>query len=359
MVGPDGVLPLPWLAPLLKQTLQTRHAHALLLQGPQGVGQFEMAMSLAQAWLCESAAGVIAHKPCGGCASCRLVQSHSHPDLLVLLPEILQEALGWGGGGDGAEAATEKTSKAKPSKEIKVEAVRSAVMFAQTTSARGRGKVVVLHPAERMNGISANTLLKTLEEPPGAARFVLSCAAPERLLPTIRSRCQAVTMLLPPVELATQWLAQAGVKDAAVLLAATGGQPQEVLQWVEQGIDVALWQRLPAMVARGETQALSTWPLPRLIDALQKLCHDAACVAVDAPPRYFAPALIAKGGNSGALAGWMQELNRCARHAEHTWNAGLMLESLVQQGQRALPASAVDPSAKTARGLVSVHSRAW
>lgn len=358
MVGPDGALPLPWLAPLLRQTLQTQHAHALLLQGPQGVGQFELAMTLAQAWLCEGTAGAIEHKPCGVCASCRLVQAHSHPDLLVLLPEILQEALGWGGG-DGAEATAEKVGKAKPSKEIKVEAVRSAVTFAQTTSARGRGKVVVLHPAERMNGISANTLLKTLEEPPGAARFVLSCAAPESLLPTIRSRCQAVTMLLPSTAVATQWLAQAGVKDAAVLLAATGGQPQEVLQWVEQGIDAATWQRLPATVARGEAQALSAWPLPRLIDALQKLCHDAACVAVGAPPRYFPQGLIAKGGDSDALAGWMQELKRCARHAEHAWNAGLMLESLVQHGQRALRASTSDAAAKTTHGLVSVHSRAW
>ncbi len=353
MVGPDGLLPLPWLAPLLMQTLQTQHAHALLLQGPRGVGQFEMAMTLAQAWLCEGAAGAPQRQPCGACASCRLVRSHSHPDLLVLLPEILQEALGWGG---GDETATEKSGKTKPSKEIKVEAVRSAVTFVQTTSARGRGKVVVLHPAERMNGISANTLLKTLEEPPGAARFVLSCAAPESLLPTIRSRCQAVTMLLPPVDVATQWLAQAGVKEAAVLLAATGGQPQEVLQWVEQGVDAVVWQRLPTIVARGEAQMLGTWPLPRLIDALQKLCHDAACVAVGAPPRYFPQAVIAKGANGDALAEWMQELKRCSRHAEHAWNAGLMLESLVQQGQRALRSTGPDPATKR---HVSVHSRAW
>ena len=355
MVGPDGALPLPWLAPLLKQTLRTQRAHALLLQGPQGVGQFEMAMTLAQAWLCEGAAGAAERRPCGVCASCRLVQSHSHPDLLVLLPEILQETLGWGGG-DGSEVATEKAGKAKPSKEIKVEAVRSAVTFAQTTSARGRAKVVVLHPAERMNGISANTLLKTLEEPPGAARFVLSCSAPDRLLPTIRSRCQAVTMLLPPVDVATQWLLQAGVKEPAVLLAATGGQPQEVVQWLEQGIDAALWQRLPALVARGETLPLATWPVPRLIDALQKLCHDAACVAAGAPPRYFAPTAVMHGADAGALAEWMQELQRCARHAEHAWNAGLMLESLVQQGQRALRSAAPGPA--TTR-LVSVHSRAW
>ena len=351
MVGPDGVLPLPWLGPLLKQTLQQR-AHALLLQGPQGVGQFEMALTLAQAWLCEGASD---RTPCGVCTSCHLVQAHSHPDLLVLLPEALQESLGWNAAGDD-EAASDKASKAKPSKEIKVAAVRSAVVFAQITSARGRGKVVVLHPAERMNHISANTLLKTLEEPPGAARFILSCAAPDALLPTIRSRCQSVTLQLPATDVATLWLRERGVAEPAILLAATGGQPQEVLQWVEQGIDAALWLRLPAIVARGETQALASWPLPRLLDALQKLCHDLACVAAGAAPRYFPPSALVKRADAGALTEWMREINRCVRHAEHAWNAGLMLDSLLQQGQRALRA---EPSESSAKQRGSVHSRAW
>ena len=351
MVGPDGALPLPWLGVLLAQTLQQR-AHALLLQGPPGVGQFEMALTLAQAWLCEGASG---RSPCGACASCHLVQAHSHPDLLVLLPEALQESLGWGAAGDD-EAASDKASKAKPSKEIKVASVRSAVAFAQITSARGRCKVVVLHPAERMNHVSANTLLKTLEEPPGAARFILSCAAPDTLLPTIRSRCQAVMLQLPAPEVATLWLRERGVTEPAVLLAATGGQPQEVLQWIEQGIDAALWLRLPAIVARGETQALANWPLPRLLDALQKLCHDLACVAAGAPPRYFPPSALTNRADAGALTEWMREINRCARHAEHAWNAGLMLDSLLQQGQRALRA---EPSESSAKQRVSVHSRAW
>ncbi len=351
MVGADGVLPLPWLKPLLKQALQQR-AHALLLQGPQGVGQFELALALAQAWLCEGAAGT---SPCGVCASCRLVQSRSHPDLLVLLPESLQETLGWGAA-SGDEAAAEKASKAKPSKEIKVDAVRAAVTFAQTTSARGRGKAVLLHPAERMNHVSANTLLKTLEEPPSAARFILSCAAPDSLLPTIRSRCQAVVLPLPPADAAAQWLNERGVAEPAVLLAATGGQPQEVLQWIEQGVDAALWLRLPAIVARGEAQALTAWPLPRLIDALQKLCHDAACRAAGALPRYFPANVLPQSADAAALTHWMRELNRCARHAEHAWNAGLMLESLIQQGQRALRGPPPEPLTKQ---RVSVHSRAW
>ena len=356
MVGADGVLPLPWLEPVLRHALQARNAHALLLHGPQGVGQFELALTLAQAWLCERGARQgegAGTPPCGACASCRLVQAHSHPDLLVLLPAVLHEALRWGAV-DGDEAPTDRAGKAKPSKEIKVEAVRAAVGFAQTTSARGRGKVVVVHPAERMNAISANTLLKTLEEPPGDARFVLSSAAPDALLPTVRSRCQAIAMGLPPAPQAVAWLAAQGVADAATLLAATGGQPQEALDWSREGIDAALWSRVPALVRNGESAAFGAWPLPRVVDALLKLGHDAACASVGAVPRYFPPASIQPGADGVALAAWMHELKRVARHAEHPWNAVLLIESLVQQGGRALVGAG---RAVTLAGVGSVHSR--
>ncbi len=352
MVGPDGALPLPWLEPVLRSTLRSRHAHALLLHGPQGVGQFELAMTLAQAWLCE--VGPDDARPCGHCASCRLVQAHSHPDLLVLVPEALQVALGWAGIAD-ADGASERSGKTKPSKEIKVGALRGAINFAQTTSARGRRKVVVLHPAERMNPIAANALLKTLEEPPGDARFVLSCAAPEALLPTIRSRCQTVTLGLPPGERAVEWLAQQGVDDAAVMLAAAGGQPQLALEWARDGVDAALWARVPGLVRNGEAAAFAAWPLARVVDALQKVCHDAICVASGGAARYFPGATIAAGADRLALLAWMRELNRAARHAEHPWIAGLMTESLVLQGQRALARGAGTASVR--RGI-SVHSGA-
>ena len=144
--------------------------------------------------------------------------------------------------------------------------------------------------------------------------------------------------------------------DAAVLLAATGGQPQEALEWSQQGIDATLWTRVPTLVRQGTAAALAAWPLPRVVDALQKLCHDAACVAAGAAPRYFAPAAIGSGGaDIAALTEWMRELNRAARHAEHPWSAGLMLESLVQRGQRAL--AIAGRKGATPRD-VSVHSRA-
>ena len=334
MVGSDGALPLPWLATPLQRALQ-QQAHALLLHGPRGVGQFDLALTLAQAWLCEAAAPGAA-RPCGVCGSCRLVQSHGHPDLLVLLPQALVESLGWAAGADGDEAGSEKVSKAKPSKEIKVDAVRACVAFAQTTSARGRGKVVVVHPAEQMNVIAANTMLKTLEEPPGQTRFVLSCALPEALPPTIRSRCQAFRLALPEQAESVAWLRAQGVAQPEVLLAAAGGQPLEALAWVQQGIDAALWLRLPSLVAQGQSAPVAAWPLALLVDALQKVCHDALSTAVGAAPRYFTAASLGPAAATDALSAWSQALRGSARHAEHPWNAPLMVEALLRQGQRAL-----------------------
>ena len=331
MVGADGAPALPWLGGWL-DAARAIPAHALLVHGPSGIGQWELALTLAQGWLCEADA---APRPCGRCAACRLVQAHAHPDLLVLLPEALQEPLGWAEA--EAEAAGDRAAKTKqPSKEIKVEAVRAAVTFAQTTSARGRAKVLVVHPAERMNGIAANALLKTLEEPPGVARFVLSCAAPDALLPTIRSRCQALALRPPDPAAALAWLAARGVAEPAVLLAATGGQPLLALAWAEQGVDAASWTRLPDRIARGDAGAVAGWPLPQVVDALQKLCPDALCRAVGAPGRDFPPAALPAASRPDVLLAWSRELGQAARHAEHPWNAPLMLDALVVQGHKAL-----------------------
>ncbi len=329
-IGLDGQLALPWLAGPLSHALQTQKGHALLIHGPQGIGQFELTVALAQTWLCEVSPEKIA---CGQCASCRLVQSQTHPDLWVLMPEILQASLGWG---EADTPLSDKASKAKPSKDIKTEAVRRAVQFAQTTSSRGGVKVVIIHPAERMNTIAANTLLKTLEEPPGAARFILSCAAPQTLLPTIRSRCQAVPMALPPPELALAWLSSHKVAQPDVMLAACGGQPLQAWEWLQDGVDAVTWIRLPRQLAEGEVGQLASWPLPRLVDALQKLCHDVLCTAHGAAPRYFPPACVPKAPKVGALHAWSRALAQTQRHAEHPWSLPLMAESLVQQARACL-----------------------
>lgn len=324
----------PWLEAPLEDALRTARGHALLLHGPRGVGPFELALALGRAWLCE---GDAAQRPggraCGACGACRLMAARTHPDLAVLLPEALQGALGWGDE-DTADREAGKTGR-KPSREIRVEAIRAAIAFAQQTATRGGVKVAVLYPAERVNATAANMLLKTLEEPPGRMRFVLASAAPQRLLPTVRSRCQAIALPAPAPGQAAAWLAAQGIADAGVLLAAAGGQPLEVPERLALGVTAEAWRRLPAEVREGEAATLAGWPLPVAIDALQKLCHDAVAAAVGAAPRYFPPGGVAGHGDLAALTACGQRLRQASRHAEHPLNAPLAIESLVQQLRRA------------------------
>ena len=118
---------LPWLHEPLAQALTQAHGHATLVHGPQGVGQFEFSMALAQSWLCEAQAPGSPFKPaCGACGSCHLISARSHPDLVVVVPEAMQAALGWTGSGEDDEGASEKSGKTKKlSQDIKVEVIRA------------------------------------------------------------------------------------------------------------------------------------------------------------------------------------------------------------------------------------------
>lgn len=327
---------LPWLAQPLAEALARARSHALLVQGPAGVGQLELAVMLAQSWLCEARAGDA--PACGQCASCKLFASGTHPDFQLLLPEALEaparQALGL-----PYEEPDAKASKAKPSREIKVEAVRGLLAFAQATSARGRAKVAVVFPAEALNGVAANALLKTLEEPSGLLRFVLASHDSAGLLATIRSRCQPLPLALPDRDAARAWLTARGVEGAEGLLAATGGRPQLALEWFEAGLTDAAWQALPQRVARGEAAALADWAPARVIDALQRLCHDLLRRCHGQPGQFFATAALPAARRAPPLLAFEAELRRAARHADHPLNAGLWIEALVARAHSAVAAS--------------------
>jgi DNA polymerase III subunit delta' len=322
----------PWLAAQRRHLLAQR-GHAWLLQGPSGLGQYELALALAQAWLCDEATPEGA---CGKCASCHAFDVRAHTDLCVLMPETLMPELGWPLDEKAQKDLGDK--KRKPSKEIRVDAMRDAVEFAQRTSGRGRGKVVLVYPAERMNNVTANTLLKTLEEPAGDLRFVLASEAAHQLLPTIRSRCLAHTMAWPAQAEALAWLEQNGVKpaDAAALLRAAGGRPDDALAAAQAGRDPKVWSLLPKALARGDSAALSEWTPAEAVGALQKLCHDLLATRAGAAPRFFQPGDLPPPASFAALAQWGRELSRTARTVEHPFNAGLMLEALVSQARSAL-----------------------
>lgn len=323
---------LPWLREPLARAL-AHPGHALLIHGPSGVGQFELGLALARARLCEAPEGTT--RPCDRCAACHLVQQRSHPDLLLLVPPVLAVALGWQEPDD---------RKAKPSKEIAVAAVREAIAWSQQTPSRGRGKVVVVSPAEAMNAVTANALLKTLEEPPPSLRLVLCTADPDLLLPTIRSRCQKLRLAGPGADEALAWLEQQGVAGAPILLAAAGGRPLEAQALAADGLDAAAWQRLPKAMAQGDASAVAGLPIPRLVQTLQKLCHDAMAVAAGGAPRYFPPDSLPAPSAWPDLHAWADELRRIARHDEHPWQAPLLVEALVTNARRALAPASATPS---------------
>ncbi len=322
----------PWIA-TQRSALLAQRGHAWLLYGPSGLGQFCLALELARAWLCNVPSEDGA---CGQCTSCHAIDVHAHADLAVLMPETDMLERGWPLPEKAQSDIDDK--KRKPSREIRVDAMRDTVEFAQRTSARGRGKVVVVYPAEQMNMIAANALLKTLEEPAGNTRFVLATEAAHALLPTIRSRCMAHALHWPEQAQVLQWLNAENVPPAAAqaLLRAAGGRPDDALSLARAGADPAVWEKFPAAMLRGDTSAVEGWAPSAVIAALQKLCHDLQVTGVGAAPRYFEVAKLPAPPAPLLLVRWGKDLAQAARIADHPFSAPLMLEALVAQARNVL-----------------------
>jgi DNA polymerase III subunit delta' len=307
--------------------------HALMLHGPSGLGQFELATQLAKAWLCEQA---LVGGACGQCASCHSFDVHTHGDFQALMPETEALARGWPLS-DAAQAELDG-KKRKPSKEIRVDAMREVVLFSQRTAGTPRGKVVLVYPAERMNAIAANTLLKTLEEPPGALRFILATGAAHDLLPTVRSRCVGHALGWPTTAQSVEWLAQQGLpaQDASVLLKASGGRPLDALALHQSGLGAPLWRAFPKAVAKGDMAVMQAFSAAEALETFQKLCNDLTRQAFGAAPIYFDAQNLPPSPPGAVLLAWSKSLQAAVPTIEHPFGLGLLHESLMAQAQQVL-----------------------
>ena len=264
----------PWNRPLFDSLRRRtgRLPHALLVHGARGTGKLALAEHIARFLLCEAADE--ARKPCGACDGCRWFLAGSHPDLRRIEPEALaREPVA------DMEEGDAPAKKGKPSTEIKVEQVRELAGFLNLRSHRGRLRVALVHPAEDMNSNAANALLKGLEEPPPGAVFLLVSHRPARLLPTIRSRCVALPVAIPPRDEALKWLAAQGARDAERWLAYAGGAPLMALDYAGRA---AILDRLLKNPAPVETRE----ELDALAEALQKIALDHAFTAFGLPAKY-------------------------------------------------------------------------
>jgi len=178
---------MPWLSRAW-QTVQSRVAedrlpHALILVGERGVGKRAWAEAVGGLLLCDNPLNRESGQPiaCGQCKQCELLAAASHPDIRVYAPE--------------------------KSRMVKVDQVRALSSFAVASPQVAHHKVAIIDRADQLNINAANALLKTLEEPLPDVTLILLQESGRPVLPTIRSRCQTLTVPVPANNEANQWLA--------------------------------------------------------------------------------------------------------------------------------------------------------
>lgn len=320
----------PWLEPAWEALRQRRHAlpHALLICGPSGLGKTRLARTFAQALLCERPAP--GGFPCGTCPACGWFDLGNHPDFRVVEPEALSAPA-------VAEGEPAAKSGAAPSRQIKVDQIRELQGFLAVGTHRGRVRIILVRPAEAMNAATANALLKSLEEPPPGTLFLLVSSAPDRLLPTVRSRCQRIAVAAAAPEAALPWLVEQGLRDPESRLRFAGRAPLAAVE--EDGEPAAAREALLAALARPGADALeladacqSAAP-DAVVGWLQKWTYDLVAARTGGAIRYnvrqeSAVRAIARGLPRAALLRFERSLSAARAVALHPLNARLFVEEI-------------------------------
>jgi DNA polymerase-3 subunit delta' len=201
--------------------------HALLFAGPEGVGRSLLARTYAQMLNCERRPDSNAAQgesmfgdafapppspvPCGECRPCRLIGEGAHPDVITVGP------------GDTLchPRAGESSHAAHPtSRDIRICQVRGMIELASRYPFEARYRMIIIDPADRLGREAANTILKTLEEPPGSTVFALISAAPESIIETVVSRCRRIDVRLVPRRQIEEALVSRNVAPERAALAA-------------------------------------------------------------------------------------------------------------------------------------------
>lgn len=304
-----------------------RLPHALLIHGAPGVGKLALAERFAQLLLCEKRGqGAV---PCGRCEGCRWFLAGNHPDARIIEPAAVAIALARPR--TLSEEGDEESpgEKKKPSMEIRIDEVRALAGFVNVKSHRGSLRVAIIHPAEDITVQAANALLKSLEEPPPGAVFLLVSHRPARLLPTIRSRCVPLPVPLPEPKAAVAWLTAQGVRAPERWLAFAGGAPLRALEYATGERGQAI-ERVLRAIASGDRNALADVKgrddLEPLAEVLQKMALDRAFAALAGRAKY--------GGSAGAgeARAWLAYARAMGRHralTSHPLNPKLFAAEMV------------------------------
>ncbi len=285
-----------------------RISHFYLISGPKGSGKRTLSKLLAAAILCRDI-----NRPCGTCSACRKALGAGHPDFITV---------------DDPEKKT-----------VPVDLIRQARADIYIRPNEADHKIYLFPRAQDMGLPSQNALLKVLEEPPAYGVFILLTENPEKLLPTVRSRCTELALAALPAALLRRELAhrfpqaEAGALDAAV--SRSGGFLGQAITILEEGSDLPPETRqfLQAYANRSALELVQTlvpmekWKRDQLIPALQQW---AACLE---------GALVYRSGVS-SVTPMAQELT-AGRSASELMQAVRLLQKSIEYAQGNVSVAAI------------------
>jgi DNA polymerase-3 subunit delta' len=362
----------PWLESIWNGINLSEFPSAVLIHGQSGIGKFEFSIELAKALLCEASP---AAKPCNQCEACRWFDSGNHPDFIALVPETHRKLLPHGDFDTDAEAPKKsKASQAdsdgdapekKEKKSISIEDARSAIEGLSIGSHRGGNRVILVYPLEMLRADSANTLLKSLEEPPKNTIFILLADRLDRVLPTIRSRCRLLSAPRPDRSTGLEWLhlqlsnipsLKLNEADVESIYDEQGGAPYAVFDSLiaRHNKDEKDELTIAIQASRYLLQAMSQGARINWLDAadkaqkarysvllatMQRWVSDLQSCAQMGNPRYYpkheaAIKTLAKQARLPKLLRFWKSLIQARRHENHPLATRIQLEALLSQYQQ-------------------------
>lgn len=316
--------------------------HALLIHGARGIGKTSFAFSLAQALLCE--ARQAEGHACNTCQACHWFTQHNHPDCLIARPSALEHA-DTANEHDLNEAKEDKADK-KTSQEILLKQVKTLIASINIASHRGSYKVAIIYPAEALNIYAANALLKTLEEPPPNTIFILISHQPDRVLPTILSRCQRLALPAPKHDIAERWLVSQQIDEPTKRLKQTGGSPLAALDLAQSPTLLESHKLLLAALSKGLhldwltlAERLSKENLEYILFDLQRWSYDLLSMRLTQQARYFPHytdtlSTLAQQLGLLKLFKFLSTVQNYQRHVTHPLNQKLLLENCLLDYQQ-------------------------
>ena len=185
---------------------KNRFAHFYLISGPKGSGKHTLAKLLAATLMCEND-----RRPCGECPACRKVMAGTHPDFITV---------------------EDPDHKAVP-----VRIIREARESIFVRPNEGIRKIYLFPPEMGIEG--QNALLKGLEEPPSYGVFLILSDNPEKLLPTVRSRCMELQLTAVEPNILRPWLAEkfpeASRQQLDAAIRRSSGYPGQAMELLQSG----------------------------------------------------------------------------------------------------------------------------